>query len=77
VITLSYDLAEENNCELAVEETLHKFSSLDVLVNCAGILVLGTVDSLSTADYDRVMNLNTRQGQQKLLFNSSSEIHLS
>ena len=37
-------------------------SSLDVLVNCAGILVLGSVDSLSSADYDRVMNLNTREG---------------
>jgi len=60
VITLSYDLAEEKNCELAVEETVQKFSSLDVLVNCAGILVLGSVDSLSSADYDRVMNLNTR-----------------
>ena len=40
------------------------FSSLDVLVNCAGILVLGTVDSHTTADFDRVMNLNTRSGQQ-------------
>ena len=25
VITLSYDLAEENNCEMAVEETVKKF----------------------------------------------------
>ena len=25
VITLSYDLAEENNCELAVAETVRKF----------------------------------------------------
>lgn len=60
VMTLSYDLAEENNCELAVSETVQQFKSLDVLVNCAGILVTGSVDCLSTADYDKVMNLNTR-----------------
>ena len=54
VITMSYDLAEEKNCEEAVEETVKHFKCLDVLVNCAGILVVGPVDTFSTADYDKV-----------------------
>ena len=42
-------------------------SSLDVLVNCAGILVCGAVDSHSTEDFDRVMKLNTRSSSRPRL----------
>ena len=33
---------------------------LDVLVNCAGILISGSVETISVEDYDRIMNINTR-----------------
>jgi len=60
VIALSHDLAEERECELAVEETVAHFGSLDVLVNSAGILMSGSIETLSPANYDKVMNINTR-----------------
>jgi len=60
VIALPHDLSEERECELAVEETVGHFGSLDVLVNSAGILMSGSIESLSPANYDKVMNINTR-----------------
>jgi len=60
VITLSCDLAEETGCQQAVEGTVNHFKCLDVLVNCAGILLSGSVETLSLADYDRIMNINSR-----------------
>ena len=33
---------------------------LDVLVHCAGILISGSIETLSVADYDKIMNINTR-----------------
>ena len=60
------------------------FRGLDVLVNVAGILVPGSVDTLSTADYDKVMNLNTRSAfiltnlvSQHLITSKGNIIHVS
>ena len=36
--------------------------TLDVLVHAAGIVMNGTTMSLSLADYDKCMNVNTRSG---------------
>jgi len=84
VIILAYDLAEETNCQKAVQETVDQFKGLDVLVNVAGILVPGSVDTLSTADYDKVMNLNTRSAfiltnlvSQHLITSKGNIIHVS
>lgn len=33
---------------------------LDVLVHSAGILINGSLETLSLAEYDRIMNINTR-----------------
>lgn len=60
------------------------FRGLDVLINVAGILVPGSVDTLSTADYDKVMNLNTRSAfiltnlaSQHLITSKGNIIHVS
>ena len=34
--------------------------TLDVLVHSAGILINGSIETLSVSDYDRIMNINTR-----------------
>ena len=33
---------------------------LDILVHSAGILIGGSIETLSVADYDKLMNINTR-----------------
>ncbi|MEW1636543.1 SDR family oxidoreductase [Streptomyces sp. NPDC093801] len=44
----------------AVEEVVRAFGRLDVLVNSAGVGVLGPVDALTPADVDRVLAVNVR-----------------
>ena len=60
VLVVSRDLAVESECELAVAETAEKFGCIDILVYSAGILMNGSIETLSPADYDHVMNINTR-----------------
>ncbi|MFF4367741.1 SDR family NAD(P)-dependent oxidoreductase [Streptomyces sp. NPDC001594] len=44
----------------AVEETVRTLGRLDVLVNNAGVGVLGPVEALGAADVDRVLGVNVR-----------------
>ncbi|CAL8095463.1 unnamed protein product [Orchesella dallaii] len=57
-IVASLDDADE--CKRVVKETIAKFGKLDVLVNSAGILIGGSIETLSLEDYDKQMNINTR-----------------
>jgi NAD(P)-dependent dehydrogenase (short-subunit alcohol dehydrogenase family) len=43
-----------------LRQTLEHFHRLDVLVNNAGILEMGTIETTSLDQYDRVMNTNVR-----------------
>ncbi len=47
-------------CKRVVDETVKKFGKLDSIVNSAGILVPGSIETLSLEDYDRQMNINVR-----------------
>ncbi|XP_077350340.1 3-oxoacyl-[acyl-carrier-protein] reductase FabG-like [Lithobates pipiens] len=54
------DLTDEKVVQKIVEETVGHFGQLDVLVNCGGILAMGTLENSTLEDYDRVMNTNVR-----------------
>ncbi|KAK3514611.1 hypothetical protein QTP70_021520 [Hemibagrus guttatus] len=54
------DLTDEDTVKKTVEETVARFGRLDVLVNSAGILTMGTIETTDLAQYDRVMNINVR-----------------
>ncbi|KAF5888682.1 3-oxoacyl-[acyl-carrier-protein] reductase FabG-like, partial [Clarias magur] len=54
------DLTDEDTVKKTVEDTIAHFGRLDVLVNSAGILAMGTIETTDLAQYDKVMNVNVR-----------------
>lgn len=44
----------------AVDDAAAQFGGLDILVNNAGIMLLGMVDDVSEADFDRIVAINLR-----------------
>jgi NAD(P)-dependent dehydrogenase (short-subunit alcohol dehydrogenase family) len=54
------DLSLEAECDLAVRETVARLGGLDVLVNAAGIIGGGSIETTSPVDFDRMMNVNLR-----------------
>lgn len=54
------DLTDEEDVKKTVEQTIAHFGRLDVLVNSAGILAMGSIETTDLAQYDKVMNINVR-----------------
>jgi len=52
------DVAEEAEARLAVEHTISAFGRLDLLVNNAGLMLLGPVTDADTSDWRRMINVN-------------------
>ena len=52
------DLADRTAPDRIVERSIRQFGAIDVLVNNAGILINGTVEETSDADWDRVIDIN-------------------
>jgi NAD(P)-dependent dehydrogenase (short-subunit alcohol dehydrogenase family) len=57
---ISADITREADIERAVRETVDAFGGIDVLVNAAGILASGTIETTRLQDWDYMMNLNVR-----------------
>ncbi|XP_077995425.1 3-oxoacyl-[acyl-carrier-protein] reductase FabG-like [Glandiceps talaboti] len=60
ILLLQGDLTNEDFCKSTVEKTVEKFGQLDVLVNSAGIIAVGSIENTSMEQYDTVMNVNLR-----------------
>jgi len=54
------DLTSVAACERSVEAALAWGGRLDVLVNCAGLWVEGPSDTMTEADWDRVVDVNLK-----------------
>ena len=54
------DVTVEEDARRAVAEAVEHFGGLDVLVNAAGIISNGTVETTTLADWDAMMNVNLR-----------------
>ncbi len=59
-LALELDVALDEAWGDAIPQVMDRFGKLDVLVNNAGIALLGDVETLSVADFDRTMAVDLR-----------------
>jgi NAD(P)-dependent dehydrogenase (short-subunit alcohol dehydrogenase family) len=57
---VSTDVRSFEACAAAVAAAVERFGRLDVLVNCAGLWVEGPSDTMTEADWDRVVDVNLK-----------------
>ncbi|XP_050546561.1 3-oxoacyl-[acyl-carrier-protein] reductase FabG-like [Daktulosphaira vitifoliae] len=57
---VSGDLTQELDTKHIFDSTIAHYKSLDVLINNAGILETGSIETTSLEQYDRIMNTNVR-----------------
>jgi NAD(P)-dependent dehydrogenase (short-subunit alcohol dehydrogenase family) len=54
------DLASNEGPEQAISRTIAAFGHLDVLVNSAGVITMGTIENTSLQAWDEMMRINVR-----------------
>ncbi len=57
-IAIAADVADEKQAREMVEITKGDFGRLDMLINNAGVMLLGLIDSANTGDWRRMINTN-------------------
>lgn len=59
-LVISADVSTQAGIDTVVAQTLSRFGTIDVLVNNAGILHIGTAEQITEAQWDETFNLNVR-----------------
>jgi len=58
------DMYSEADVARLVDATIGKFGRMDILVNNAGVYEMGSIETTSLEQYDRIMNINLRATYQ-------------
>jgi NADP-dependent 3-hydroxy acid dehydrogenase YdfG len=58
VLALDLDVTDESACRDAVARTREELSGLDILINNAGVMLLGTIRGADTEEWRRMINTN-------------------
>lgn len=59
-LAVQCDVTNEANVKQAVEEVVARFGKIDILLNNAGVAVSGTVEDVSSEEWDKEMNVNVK-----------------
>jgi 3-oxoacyl-[acyl-carrier protein] reductase len=59
-LAVATDVADEQSVAQMVKKALAAFGRIDILVNAAGVIDFGTLSSVSTEMWDRIMGVNLR-----------------
>src|SRR5262249_15268214 len=57
-LALGADVTRASEVRACVDRTLEAFGAIDILVNSAGFLIQGSVETMSPADLERMMEVN-------------------
>ncbi|CAE1256759.1 unnamed protein product [Acanthosepion pharaonis] len=60
------DLVKEEDVKRTLDNTISCFGQLNILVNCAGILAFGTIETTSLEQYDKVFGINVSMSKSAL-----------
>jgi short-subunit dehydrogenase len=58
VMTIACDLLESEQIEAAVQETINRFGTIDILINNAGIIQVGPLEHMVREDFERALQLH-------------------
>jgi NAD(P)-dependent dehydrogenase (short-subunit alcohol dehydrogenase family) len=54
------DIQQASDCDRVIDEAMSAYGTIDVLVNCAGVVKAQPLLSISEADYDRILDVNLK-----------------
>ncbi|XP_030847444.1 uncharacterized protein LOC585722 [Strongylocentrotus purpuratus] len=60
ILMIQADFELEADVKRTAEETIQKFNQIDVLVNNAGVLTAGSVETVSLESFDKIFAVNVR-----------------